>query len=796
MLGAIRNMPKNSMKKPISDISSVKSGGLFNHLYLSFIVLLLLIAGGLWYITQKFPEPVLTKLPVVVAKPIEKSTPKAAPAFFVDEQQCMGCHPAQGKDWQDSHHQLAMQTATEQSVLGNFNNTTFKGEKDTTRFFHKDGDFWVNTVDGDGKTKDFKVAYAFGVAPLQQYLLETDGGRLQALGVAWDTEKKRWFHIYPGQGVDFKDPLHWSKPGQNANFMCVECHTTGFKRNFNAEKNSFNSQWNSLGVGCQACHGPASNHLLWRNKDDTSTAPINAGFEINLSKADNATQVDTCARCHARRAPLGDDQNHGKPLMDAYLPSALTRELYELDGKIKGEVFEHGSFVQSKMFAKGVRCSNCHNPHSTELKALGDSVCLQCHNPGGKTTVPGVHGAGLQAKNYDSPEHHHHQPAQPGSKCIDCHMPGKLFMGNDLRHDHSFTLPNPALANSIGIPDTCLGCHIKLPAKQVVEQYKTWYAQPQNATQDYARSLWQVRSAQPGAAATLFEQLESTQLASIRRATLLAELPNYPSQRALESSSKALRDPEPQVREAAVNVVAAQLPPGQRLDLLGPLLQDPILAVRIAAARALLANMQQLGHFQSSFDKAIAEYETVQLSLQERAEANLNLAMLYQANGRTVQVEHYLRTAIDRDPDFLPAFITLVQWLDANQRMPEASTLLSEKLKKKPKSAMLQFTQGLALVRRNQPLAALKALREANRLEPENARYAYVLAVSLQDRGDQKGSRQLLESTLKLHPENREVRMALVAQLRDEGEVQQMKARIEELKAINPGDPALQPSNQ
>lgn len=787
-------MPKNANKKPISGKSSVRSKGLFNHLYFSFIGLLLLVAGVLLYIAQTSQEPVI-KLPVVAEKPVEKPTTQAAPAFFVDEQQCIGCHHVQGKDWQGSHHQLAMQTATGQSVLGNFNNTTFKGEKDTTRFFRKDDDFWVNTVDGDGKTKDFKVAYAFGVAPLQQYLLETDGGRLQALGVAWNTERNRWFHIYPGQGVDFEDSLHWSKPGQNANFMCVECHTTGFKRNFDADKNSFNSQWNSLGVGCQACHGPASNHTLWRNKNDTSTAPINAGFEINLSKADNATQVDICARCHARRAPLSNDQKHGKPLMDAYLPSALTRELYELDGKIKGEVFEHGSFVQSKMFAKGVRCSNCHNPHSNELKAQGNSVCLQCHNPGGKTTVPGVDGAGLQAKNYDSPEHHHHQPGQPGSQCIDCHMPGKLFMGNDLRHDHSFTLPGPALANSIGIPDACLGCHIKLPAKQVVEQYKTWYAQPQNATQDYARSLWQVRSAQPGAAATLFEQLESTQLASIRRATLLAELPNYPSQRALESSSKALRDPEPQVREAAVNVVAAQLPPGQRLDLLGALLQDPILAVRIATARALLGNMQQLGHFQSSFDKAIAEYETVQLSLQERAEANLNLAMLYQANGHTVQVEHYLRTAIDRDPDFLPAFITLVQWLDANQRMPEASTLLSEKLKKKPRSAMLQFTQGLALVRRNQPVAALKALREANRLEPENARYAYVLAISLQDRGDQKGSRQLLESTLKRHPENREVRMALVAQLRDEGEMQQMKARIEELKAINPGDPALQPSN-
>jgi tetratricopeptide (TPR) repeat protein len=292
----------------------------------------------------------------------------------------------------------------------------------------------------------------------------------------------------------------------------------------------------------------------------------------------------------------------------------------------------------------------------------------------------------------------------------------------------------------------------------------------------------------------LFSQLESTRLASIRRATLVAELPNYPSQQALDTSSKALHDPAPQVREAAVNVVSAQLAPEQRPEVLAPLLQDPILAVRIAAARALLGSAQQLGRYQAAFDKAIGEYEAVQLSLQERAEANLNLAMLYQANGNTAQVEHYLRTAIERDADFLPAFITLVQWLDANQRGQEASQLLSDRLKRQPEIALLQFTQGLALVRRNQPEAALKALREANRLEPDNARFAYVLALSLQDRGDLKGARALLESALERHPENRDVRMALVAQLRDDGEVPQMKAVIEGLKVINAGDPILQPT--
>lgn len=798
-------MPKNTRREVPRSTSADQPNpaprSLFNRLFVPLVVLLLAGACVLGYLAQRTPSPspppppaaapaAPTPAPAQAPAPPVAALPVASPSV-VDEQACAGCHAPQVKDWHGSHHQLAMQPANAQSVAGNFDDTTFKGEKETTRFFRRGADYWVNTVGADGRGADFKVAYAFGVAPLQQYLLDTGGGHLQALGVAWDTEQRRWFHIYPGQGVDLRSPLHWSKPGQNANFMCVECHTTGFKRNFDAASNTFNSQWNSLGVGCQACHGPASNHLLWAAKGQARPPGGDVGLVVNLSQASNVTQVDTCARCHARRAPLGDDSLPGKPLMEAYLPSALTRELYEVDGKIKGEVFEHGSFLQSRMFAKGVACSACHNPHSGELKASGNGVCLQCHNTAGKTAVPGVDGAGLQARDYTSVEHTHHAPGQAGSQCVDCHMPGKLFMVNDLRHDHSFSLPNPALAQKLGTPDACLGCHLDLPVQQVIDRYQQWYGSPQNPTFAYAQSLWQVRGGQPGAADTMLGELAAPTLAAIRRATLVAELPDYPSQRALEAAAKALHDPNAQVREAAVKAVAAQLPAQDRVQLLGPLLEDPLLAVRLAAVGALLAVHEPLGPWQAAFDKGTAQYEQVQLSLQERAEANLNLAMLYQARGNSDKVEPYLRAAIARDADFAPAVVTLGQWLESRQRPDEALALLAEQVARTPDNALLQFTQGLTLIRRNSPQPALAALREANRLEPDNARYAYVLALSLQGRGDADGARALLQDTLARHPQNREVRMALVAQQRDEGNVPEMKRLIDQLKAINPQDPLL-----
>ncbi|NYH12138.1 tetratricopeptide repeat protein [Pseudomonas moraviensis] len=784
-------MPKHKNKAaPLQPDASPTS--LSRYLFpVSIGVLLAAVAGIGWFLFSPAPVPVKpmpVSAPVVTpAKPAP--TVAAAPASMVDEQQCQGCHNEQVKDWQGSHHQLAMQPANAETMLGDFNNVVVKAENETTRFSRKGDDFWVNTPGIDGKNADFKVAYTFGIAPLQQYLIEVGEGRLQALGVAWDTEKNRWFHLYPGQGVNFKNPLHWSKPSQNANFMCVECHTTGYKRNFDAASNTFASQWNSLGVGCQACHGPASNHLEWTTK---KTDLIHAGFAVDLKDKNATVEIETCARCHARRAPLGDGYTVGKRLMDDYLPSVLTRELYALDGKIKDEVFEHGSFAQSKMFDKGVRCSNCHNPHSTGLKAPGNAVCLQCHNTAGKTSVEGVDGKGLQAKNYDSIEHTRHTLGQPGSQCVDCHMPGKFYMGNDFRHDHSFSIPNPERAQKLGTPDACLTCHQGKAGDNVIAQFKLWKASDAPQAPRYDESLWLIRNGQPGAAQALYEQLQRSNLPAIQRATLLAELPLYPSEQALTLATTDLKNPAPQVRENAVRAVSAFLPPPERLPLLTPLLGDPVKAVRIAAARDLLSVARNgLGPAQANWEAAIAEYEAVQKSLAERAEANLNLAMLYQASGRSSEVEGLLRTALKRDPDFYPALVTLVQWLEANERGSEAQQLLDENLKAHPDAALLQHTRGLSLIRAGKPAEAMSPLRKAAQLEPQNAQYGYVLAVALHESGKVDEACAQLEALLKQQPANRNARLSLIQWYLDSGQEPKAQVVLQGWKRMNMGDPAL-----
>jgi len=777
---------KNKAADPKPDSPSNMTGRLLFPVIIA--TLLLAVAGIGWFLLSSTATPVALA-PAPTAQPAQARPVAMAPPTMVDEAQCQGCHSPQAKDWQGSHHQLAMQDANTDTVLGDFNNVSFKAEKETTRFSRKDDAFWVNTPGIDGRNADFKVAYTFGIAPLQQYLIEVGEGRLQALGVAWDTEKHRWFHLYPGQGVNFKNPLHWSKPSQNANFMCVECHTTGFKRNFDAAKNSFDSQWNSLGVGCQACHGPASNHLEWTAK---KADLVHKGFAVDLKNQNATVELETCARCHSRRAPLGDGFTVGKRLMDDYLPSALTRELYALDGKIKDEVFEHGSFAQSKMADKGVRCSNCHNPHSNELKAPGNGVCLQCHNTAGKTAVAGVDGKGLQAKNYDSIEHTRHTMGQPGSQCVDCHMPGKFYMGNDFRHDHSFSIPNPERAQKLGTPDACLTCHQGKAGDKVTEQFKLWNTASAAQAPRYDESLWLIRNGQPGAAQALYEQLQRSNLPAIRRATLLAELALYPSEQALKLASKDLNNPAPQVRESAVRAVSAFLPPAERPPLLTPLLVDTVKAVRIAAARDLLgAARDGLGNARGNWDVAIGEYEAVQKSLAERAEANLNLAMLYQASGRSAEVEGLLRTALKRDPDFYPALVTLVQRLEAAGRGQEAQALLDQGLKDHPEAALLQHSLGLTLIRAGKTAQAMPALLKAARLEPQNAQYGYVLAVALHDSGKVDEACLELERLLKEQQANRNARLSLIQYYLENGQEPKAQVLLQGWKKMNMGDPAL-----
>ncbi|MBB6095144.1 putative CXXCH cytochrome family protein [Povalibacter uvarum] len=716
------------------------------------------IGALLWAWTRQ-PARVVSQQP-----PASASGPHAAEAQYVDEQQCATCHADQAQRWHGSHHDLAMQEADATTVLGNFNDTAFTKDGIRTRFFQRDGRYWINTDGPDGKPTDYAVKYTFGVEPLQQYLLELDRGRLQAFTVAWDTARRRWFHLYPDERIDYRDELHWTKPSQNWNFMCAECHSTDLKKNYDAQTQTYKTTWKQIDVGCQACHGPASRHLELVQEGASKTpspsgsslapqASSPSGFPVDLAAPDATSQIETCARCHSRRAVIWDEYRHAKPFLDTHLPSLLDTGLYFADGQIDGEVYEYGSFLQSKMHQKGLRCSDCHDPHSLQTRAPGNQLCTSCHNTASPAARASIDTSGLKHKNYDTPAHHFHASGSPGSQCVDCHAPQRTYMVVDPRRDHSFRVPRPDLSQALGTPNACSMCHTQRSSQWAADAIAKWYGPDRRREPVYGEALWAGRTRQQGAATRLAALANDAQQPAIVRATSLALLSEYPSPSAFETIHSQLSASDPLLRLSAVNGLS-MIPPERLAPLTAPLLSDPIRAVRLDAVR-LTATVpaQALGAPQrGALMTGIREFEAAQRTNSDQPTAWANLGNLYSSLGDVPAAESAFQTAIRLDAGFVPAYVNLADMKSRAGDNAIAIALLQSALGDSPGSAALQHALGLALARERRYDEALRELAAAAKGDPGNARYSFVYGVALYDTGKKAQGVDVLKQALQRHP--------------------------------------------
>ncbi|MEZ5147775.1 MAG: cytochrome c3 family protein [Bacteroidales bacterium] len=303
---------------------------------------------------------------------------------FVGKESCIECHKVQYELWKGSDHDLAMDHASDSTVLGDFNNAELVAQGHTHKFYKKEDKFFVFTDGADGKMQEFEVKYTFGYHPLQQYLVEFPGGRLQTLPLTWDTVSKSWYHmadaVYANEDINHMNWLHWTNQAQNWNGMCADCHSTDLKKNYNLETDSYQTTWSEIDVSCEACHGPASEHIKWANLPEMARPQnINTGLVVQTSNIDNRRYVDLCARCHTRRSALRDYDFDWSDLLDHMIPELTREPLYFPDGQILEEDYVFGSFTQSRMYMEGVKCNNCHDVHSGKRHMEGNALCLQCH---------------------------------------------------------------------------------------------------------------------------------------------------------------------------------------------------------------------------------------------------------------------------------------------------------------------------------------------------------------------------------------------------------------------------------
>ena len=714
---------------------------------LAFLLLALGIAGAWWWQTVAKPPA----LPPAVAQ-ANASEPSPSPSY-VDNQQCLGCHQDEATQWRQSHHAQAMATPTEQTVRGDFNDTTFKHQGVTTRFFKRADKFIVRTDGPDGKLADFEVTYTFGVAPLQQYLIALPGGRLQPLQIAWDAERKRWFHLLPHEKAPPGDVLHWTGRYQTANTMCIGCHTTGFEKRYDAGAGTFASRWSEPDVSCQSCHGPGQRHVQWAEQRQRGQAARDmpgerSGLPINLSKMSGAQQVEACAQCHSRRSELTTSYVPGQPRLDHFLPSLLTPPLYHADGQQLEEVYVDGSFRQSKMYQKGVGCLSCHDAHTAKVKLAGNALCLQCHAAKANPALPAFASA---AGNFDTPAHHFHKPGSTGASCVSCHMPARNYMQIQARPDHSLRVPRPDLSVKIGTPNACTNCHADKPAQWAADQVARWYGPKRRQEARFGEAFAAARAGQPQALEALARLAVDAAQPAIVHASALAGL-RADGHSGISERIQATRDADPEVRAAAADSFDA-VPAAQRLYALTPLLNDPVRAVRIAAARALSSvPPDQIATQRPAFDAALAEYVSAQNVSLDMPGAQLNLAVIYQNTGRLDLAEQYYLQALKIDPDFTPARANLAQLYNGTARNADAERVLSEGLKRMPGIGDLQYSLGLVLAEEARIDEAAASLAKAAKLLPERARVHYNLGLAWQQLGRRQPAEAALLQAQKLDP--------------------------------------------
>jgi len=732
------------------------------------------------------------------------STPPAtdAPAY-VGSGVCVSCHPKAYDGWRGSNHARAMQIAVAHTVLGRFDNQPFTHFGVESRFFKRDGNFFVRTEGPTGAPADFEIVYTFGVEPLQQYLVELPNGRLQNLSIAWDSRSlaaggQRWFSLYPNERIAPGDPLHWTGPDQTWNFMCASCHSTDVRKNYDAALDRYATTWSEIDVGCEACHGPADRHVDWARANaglKRAPAPAEAALAVHLRPPGGVEWIidpdtgnarpsapprmeavlDVCAPCHARRSIIAEPAQPGQPLLDAYLPALLTPGLYYPDGQIEGEVYEYGSFVQSKMYQQGVTCTDCHAPHSLLLRAPGNGVCASCH---------------LAAK-YDSPKHHFHRAGSTGAQCVGCHMPVTTYMVIDPRHDHSLRVPRPDLSVELGTPNACTQCHRDRDAVWARDRVRAWYGRDPVGYQHYARALHAGRTNAAGAEALLARLAVDAAQPGIARATAFGLMSRPTVGLSSTALTAGLRDPDALVRRAALAALGT-LPPDQRLPLAAPLLDDPLRAVRIEAARQLAAvpSRALTDAQRQRIERGMAEYVAAQRVDADRPESHLNVASLYADLGQMRDAEAELRIAVSRRPDFTPAYVNLADLYRVQQRDADGERLLREGLARSPNDAALQHALGLLLVRQRRLPEAVGPLRKAAELQPDEARYAYVLGVAEQASGRLDAALETLRAAHQRHPGDRDLLVALVTFNRDAGRRDAARDWARRLLALAPEDPS------
>jgi tetratricopeptide (TPR) repeat protein len=668
--------------------------------------------------------------------------PLVAANEYVGNRQCKSCHQQEHAAWETSDHFKAMLAPNDSTVVGDFDNAVFTADGVTSRFFKRGNDFYINTEGPGGKNQDYKVEYTFGYFPLQQYLVSFAGGRMQVPRVSWDVKAKKWFHQYAGQKIPHADWLHWTGAAQNWNTMCASCHSTNLQKNYDVVQDNFHTTFSSINVTCESCHGAGKKHVDYMKSGAYKTGEKVPGFYINLV-TNQLAQINACVPCHALKADISADLIQSTELLDNIIPQIPTTEHFYADGQVKDEDYIYTSFLQSKMMHRGVKCSNCHNPHTGKPLFNDNNLCLQCHS-----------------KTYDDPSHHFHQINTEGAQCKSCHMPGDNFMGNDFRHDHSLRVPRPDLSVTYGTPNACNKCHNdksnEWAAAAVVKNFGN------DRKYHFAEDLIPGSKLDANAEGHLQKILNDTASPAIIKATAAYYLGNIFTPSSIQTLVRALQNKEAIIRYHAIRALANS-PAENWQQVAAPLLADKVRAVRIAAADLFLTIPpdQISDAYQHAFAQAKDELSRYLYFQADFADGNVMLGDHYLRLTDYQNAEKFYLRALKKDSLLNYTRLNLSVVYSATGNNTEALKVLQTAAQISPRNDRVFYNMGLLYTELKDTAAAAQNFDKAVRLNSVNPRLYYNYGLVLYHQNKIGKAVAILQKGLELSPADSDLREAL-----------------------------------
>lgn len=468
---------------------------------------------------------------------------------YVQSINCRSCHPAEYNSWFQSYHRTMTRRATSENVKGDFANVDLELDGNRYTLGVENGIYWVELdIIGVGAPdrrvrSRHRVELVTGSHHMQVYWYST--GELRELaripfsyiiGEGWVPYRATF--MQPPETLPEVRPMH---AGQGRwNDTCINCHTTHGRPRI-GDDGSFLTAVAEFGIACEACHGPAEEHLRanqWPLRrfaeyfkeatDRTITQPA------ALAKVP-ASEV--CAHCHgyfqfrdgeaeARWRKSGfayrPGGSHGEtqflfqasarelePMVDRIMLNNphLVRGNFWSDGMARTSSREYNDMVETGCYKRGnMSCMSCHRMHKDvedprdfplwaddqlERGMETDQACLQCHSSYAGDIVA----------------HTHHPASSEGSRCYNCHMPYTDY--GLLKSIRSHHIDSPDVADSVntGRPGACNLCHLDRTLSWSAGYLEQWYgiAPPPLSTDEEsipASVLW-VLQGDPGVRALL-----------------------------------------------------------------------------------------------------------------------------------------------------------------------------------------------------------------------------------------------------------------------------------------------------